>query len=1053
MGSGNCEVTRRPVTSFILPERVLFGDPGCGPADVTVGLSLDRESLGSFLSANGIGLRHYLCAAFAYALSRFTGTDSVSFFVTTDEGMEPCALRFDCSDSPVASYLRQSGAAAHDAPAETGAAGGTDGGLLISVSDDREDGLSARLRSEGGHSPEFCRTLLESFARVLREMPARERLSDVSLVGESDRRIFERINRTEKAFAHTDVLEGFARSAREHPHNVLVRFKETSYTYRQGARIVRAVANALEKRGVARGSRVAILVPRCEWCLLAALGVLTHGSAYVPIDETYPDKRMAFMLDDTQSAAVLVAGWTRPIAERVLSARGVKTEIIDLEGLDVSEEDAADYTYCPAKPKDTAFVVYTSGTTGRPKAIQITREGILNCAEWYVSSSGLGADDVYALYSAFTFDMHMVGFYPSVLCAATVDIVPREIRLDLEALNEHFRKTRATHTYLPTQLGRVYAEQHFTSPLRFLLVIGEKLGAFRAPERLGMCESYGPTETLTFVTAIKVNDRKYPNSIGRPISNTKIYVLDANRKQVPAGAIGELFVATRQISNGYLNRDEENRSAFLPNPFDGTTPGYETMYKTGDLAVILPDGTFGFLGRRDRQVKIRGNRVELAEVECAIRELDLVRDATVATVTQGGNSELVAYVVASDPGLPERTVRQKVLEHVGASKPAFMVPSFVVKLDAIPLNVNGKVDRNALPPPSRTSDDGPLVKPASFLEANVHRCVCETLGLNEDEIGMNTDLSRCGLDSLSAVSLSVACRVRCNVDCSAFDILTHPVIASFLARRATGSYRPVHVLYERPGPKKLVFVHTRNDASVTYLKLMRSFTEDFTFACVDNYNLHHIDDRVRGYREMARIYVDSLLQYQPEGPYYLGGWSLGGCIAYEMAVLLRAAGRPVETVYLLDSEHFRNTLTPEEKEEYARLYVKHFFRSKWPKRITHSFSSHLLEGYKREYYGQMLDALNYEPSPYAGRVVFFKSTAATLDVEEKMELTESEISVVSALKAKIENHFVKRARGFEAFAPDLEVIEVPFHHDNLMTDEAPAQMIARAIEKDMLELS
>ena len=262
-------------------------------------------------------------------------------------------------------------------------------------------------------------------------------------------------------------------------------------------------------------------------------------------------------------------------------------------------------------------------------------------------------------------------------------------------MNDYFRRYGCTHTFITTRLGKMFATSVGDgTSIRLLMYGGEKLGEFNAPDAVGACESYGPSENLAISTAVMVNHRRYSSSVGLPVSNVKAYILDGEHRRIPIGAVGELYLSGYQLSKGYLNNPEKNAESFFDNPFS-SEPGYERIYATGDYFRYLPDGTLGIIGRRDGQVKVRGNRVELTEVEACIRSMAGIDDVTVQPIqADNGTKELCAYIVSSS-GLSASDVQS----HVHSLKPDYMVPAFVISLDKVPLNVNGKVDRRALPEP------------------------------------------------------------------------------------------------------------------------------------------------------------------------------------------------------------------------------------------------------------------------------------------------------------------------------------------------------------------
>ncbi|WP_461463692.1 non-ribosomal peptide synthetase, partial [Methanobrevibacter sp.] len=303
--------------------------------------------------------------------------------------------------------------------------------------------------------------------------------------------------------------------------------------------------------------------------------------------------------------------------------------------------------------------------------------------------------------------------------------------------------------YMTTQVAKWFMESIDETSLDVLVTGGEKLGEFNSPKGYSLIDSYGPTESFGFVDSMYHCEKLHYSSDGFANFNVRFYVLDNELRRVPVGAVGELYIAGYQLADGYLNRDEETSKVFIDNPFDDEE-GYSVLYRTGDMVRFLPDGTLGVVGRRDGQVKVRGNRVELSEVEVVIRELDCVDDVTVQTIQNGGNYELVAYVVSSE--LDDDELRNIVQNHVSICKPDYMVPSFVVKLDVVPLTVNGKVDRRALPDVDVGSLSVEYVAPSSEIEKVIVSAFEKVF--NREHIGVYDEFTRLGGDSMISIKLT-----------------------------------------------------------------------------------------------------------------------------------------------------------------------------------------------------------------------------------------------------------------------------------------------------------
>jgi acyl-coenzyme A synthetase/AMP-(fatty) acid ligase len=472
------------------------------------------------------------------------------------------------------------------------------------------------------------------------------------------------------------------------------------------------------------------------------------------------------MLNDSSSKAVVVT----------LETKGRCGSLTELPAIVCEETGSSGFTPVPVSPADTAVILYTSGTTGKPKGSQIPHLSLENFSEWTSSYKDLKNDDVFALFASVAFDMHTMSLYPPIFTGGSVDIVPEDIRLDIQRLNEHFVSRGVTHTFITTNLGKMFASSVKSSTLRCLAYGGEKLGEFAAPDFIGALETYGPSENLAISAAIPVNERTCSYSVGHLIQNVKGYILDADHRRVPVGAVGELYLSGYQLSSGYLNNPERNAEAFFDNPFSDEK-GYERMYATGDFFRLLPDGTLGVIGRRDGQVKIRGNRVELTEVEACIKAMPEITGVTVQPIASAsGTKELCAYVVASST-----TSVSDIQKFVSDRKPDYMVPSFVIKLDRIPLTVNGKVDKRALPEPDLTALSSDYSEPRDEDERILCRAFAEALGL--ERVGIDDDFQRLGGDSLKATWIASIFNEKSGKHVFARDIMRKRTVRAILSEQ------------------------------------------------------------------------------------------------------------------------------------------------------------------------------------------------------------------------------------------------------------------------------
>ena len=492
------------------------------------------------------------------------------------------------------------------------------------------------------------------------------------------------------------------------------------------------------------GDRVAFLVPRSELYMFNVLGIMSVGGVYVPLDDDLPDERLKLILEDSDCKVIIVSDETNN------RANDLNDDSIILNISNILKDEIKSLEKLPVEYSQLACILYTSGTTGVPKGVKVTRRAIVNVVEWYVDNYGLDSSDVYGFFSAIGFDTSNFIISAVLYSGCGFSVIPEDIRFNMVEMNNYFIKHGVTHTFITTQVGKLFMESIDDTPLKLLLIGGEKLGDVVNPESFVLLDGYGPTESFAFMTAIDNRDKIDESSVGFLSYNMKAYVLDNEGRRVPSGAVGELYLSGYQLAEGYLNREEETKNAFIKNPFEDN-PDYDTLYRTGDMVRVLPDGSLGLVGRRDGQVKIRGNRVELTEVESVIRNMDDVVDVTVQTVNNDGNNELVAYVVVSQ-NIAEDNVRDVICDYVADHKPDYMVPSYVVSLDALPLNVNGKVDKRALSKIELSSNIGEIVLPENETEKKLLD-ICKGL-VNVKEFGVTTNLFNVGFSSLVFMKLN-----------------------------------------------------------------------------------------------------------------------------------------------------------------------------------------------------------------------------------------------------------------------------------------------------------
>jgi amino acid adenylation domain-containing protein len=532
------------------------------------------------------------------------------------------------------------------------------------------------------------------------------------------------------------------------------------------------LAHHLRRLGLASGSVAAICLERTLAFPLAALAILKLGAAYLPIEPKTPPDRLNAML--TGARVSVVVGDSNVLG----SFAGNAHSLVDLN------RDADQIARCSAEPvpihltgEHLAYVIYTSGSTGAPKGVTITHGNLLNLIHWHNRSFGITADDRASQLASIGFDAAVWEFWPHLAAGASVHLVDDETRSDPEMLRNWLINEEITISFVPTPLAERMIKLPWPAKmrLRFLLTGADALHHYPPVDLpFPVVNNYGPTECTVVATSAVVSatgnaDRLPP--IGYPIDNTKVYILDGDKKPVPSGKIGEIYLAGASVARGYLNDPELTAERFVRDPFGSTAMA--RMYRTGDLGCRLPDGQIAFHGRLDDQVKIRGYRVELNEIIGILDRHPAVRESVVVASEDGlGDKRLIAYIV------PQGSVPRvsEIRDFLGRELPTYMIPSTFVALDAIPLGANGKVNRSELPAPCDQNilRDEVFVRARTVTEQRVAEIVASLLGI--DDIGINDNFFYLGGNSLFGTQVIIRLRESFDIELPLLRLFDCPTV-------------------------------------------------------------------------------------------------------------------------------------------------------------------------------------------------------------------------------------------------------------------------------------
>ncbi len=558
------------------------------------------------------------------------------------------------------------------------------------------------------------------------------------------------------------IVTLFRKQAKATPEATAVLFEGKIISYRELDRFTDALAAKIQSFSLKEEEVVSVLINRNDWMTKASLAAMKAGCAYQPLDPSYPPERLNFMIKDAR-AKLLIAD--RELLPLVGDYKGLVLTTAELESLPEEPCMAAG-----PKPENLYILLYTSGSTGTPKGCMLEQRNLVNFCAWYQRYFHLKAGDRVAAFASYGFDANMMDQYPALTCGACVCIIPEPVRHDLAALDRFITENGVTHSFMTTQVGVMYARNFPDNPsLKYLSVGGEKLVSMPPPS-YAFYNGYGPTECTIFSTIFHVLEREDNIPIGHPLSNVQLYVVDHEMRRLPVGAAGELLIGGAGVGRGYLNNPEKTAESFIDNPFQ---PGVR-LYRSGDIVRYRADGNIEFVGRKDRQVKIRGFRIELKEVEAVIQEIPGVKEVTVqAFDAPSGGKYLAAYVVMKEGTLDSKAAADFIRER----KPPYMVPAAWMQLDAIPLNVNQKVDRRALPPATPTIQED-YIKPVGETETTLCEIFADILGV--ERVGATDSFFDLGGTSLMVTNVMVSAEKK-GLHFAYSDVFSHPSARSLAA--------------------------------------------------------------------------------------------------------------------------------------------------------------------------------------------------------------------------------------------------------------------------------
>jgi amino acid adenylation domain-containing protein len=693
--------------------------------------------------------------------------------------------------------------------------------------------------------------------------------------------------------------------AEKTPDSVAVQFKDEQLTYHELNSRANRLAHHLRELGVATETPVGISMERSTEMIVGLLGILKAGGTYIPLDPFFPRDRLAYMLEYSGTNILLTHDQPRAKeTAELLTKEGLVMVNLDQDWHSIANHPD-DNLPINVDPHNLAYILFTSGSTGKPKGVQIPHRAVVNFLISMQKTPGLTASDRLLAVTTWSFDISVLETFLPLITGACAVVLPGEAVFDGAAMIQHLTEKNISVMQATPATWQMLIDAGWCGDKGLKVLCGgeampKDLAHWLTQHVGSVWNMYGPTETTVWSTLCEILPATDVITIGYPIANTRIYILDKNFEPVPVGVAGELYIAGDGVARGYLKQPELTAEKFIPEPFVNQPDA--CMYRTGDQARYLSDGRIDFLGRADFQVKVRGFRIELGEIETILNGHPAIRQAVViAREDTPGDKRLVAYLIPetdheTDPGELRRYVREKL--------PEYMVPSAFMFLDEFPMTPNRKVNRKALPAPDaiHATAERDLILPRTRIEAKLVQIWEDLLKIHP--IGIQDNFFELGGHSLLAVHLFSRIKEDFKVNlplATLFREATIEYLARVIQEQSASETWSSLVEIEPQGQHPPFYcVHGLTGDVLWFRDLAQCLAPDYPFYGLQSRGLDGVQKPLEQIDEMAAHYINEIRALQPRGPYYLGGASFGGTVALEMAQQLMAQGEKVALLVIFD---------------------------------------------------------------------------------------------------------------------------------------------------------
>jgi yersiniabactin nonribosomal peptide synthetase len=849
-------------------------------------------------------------------------------------------------------------------------------------------------------------------------------ISNLEIMNKKQRnKILEKWNKTDKKFETKKVLpQLFDEVAQYNPNAVAIITKSKILNYQEVYDRANQLASYLMEYKVKNNVLVEVVLEKGWEQIVTVLGIMKAGAAYLPISVAEPNSRLLEI--SRQSEAKIVITQSKYINNFTWPKN---LTIINIDEFNWNRKIySADLNY--PNLEDLAYVIFTSGSTGEPKGVMIEHQSVINTILDINDRFNINEKDSIFALSNLNFDLSVYDIFGALISGASVILPTEEERNDPGAWLDLLKLYPATIWNTVPALMNMLVEwsditkaENIESLKKFRLVLmsGDWI-PLTLPERVNkvlgnntkIVSLGGATEASIwsiFHPISKLNPDLKSIPYGRPLKNQRFYILNRKLQPVPIGVNGELYIAGTGLARGYWRNENKTKAVFIYHP-----EIKKRLYKTGDMGKYMKNGDIIFLGRNDHQIKINGFRIELGEIESAISQYKGIEQQTVIVNESKNGKLLTAYYISS-----EKNITSDLLKHYLEGKlPRYMVPSAYVKLSEFPLTSNGKIDRTKLPLPLMVNKAIRYVKPTTKIQHALADIWSHILKIKK--IGICDDFFKLGGNSLSAIQVAAKAK-SIGITLTPRQMFETPTIEELC--KTTRKYQPIFSFNTHGDKPNLFLVHPGGYGTEAYMKFIQFFNSDQPIYAIENYNLYSKAKPVESIEKLARIYIKHIKQIQPDGPYYIGGWSQGGIISFEIALQLNKQGDKVKSLYLIDPFLHAGKLREDKLVALNEVIKDKIYQNEtmWLEQMAN---------------------VNYIAKKYDGECLFFKSTKYFRENIKQKNL------------AKIFTEFEDLAKqdlnGFGAEnIPKAKILNIHTHHRDLLVNSDTTKNIASAISEDI----